>query len=52
MADTEEFKLLVRSRDANILIEEMADTKPLSVVLAEKVQALRHWAEGRCVFSG
>ena len=31
------------------LLAEIQQTKPLSVVMAEKVQALRHWAEGRTV---
>jgi SpoVK/Ycf46/Vps4 family AAA+-type ATPase len=28
---------------------ELAATRPLSVVMAEKVQALRDWASARCV---
>jgi len=31
------------------LIEEIKATKPLSVLMAEKIQALRNWAEGRTV---
>ncbi len=31
------------------LLEEINQTKPLSVVMAEKVQALRQWADGRTV---
>jgi hypothetical protein len=35
--------------DAAILREEIAATRPLAVVMAEKVEALREWAEGRTV---
>jgi SpoVK/Ycf46/Vps4 family AAA+-type ATPase len=31
------------------LFEEMRSTRPLSVLMAEQVVALREWAEGRCV---
>ncbi len=31
------------------LLKELAATRPLSVVMAEKVKALRAWAQGRCV---
>jgi len=31
------------------LIEEIKATKPLSVLMAEKIQALRNWADGRTV---
>jgi hypothetical protein len=31
------------------VIEEMKETRPLSVVMAEKVQALRDWAKDRTV---
>ncbi|MCB1590044.1 MAG: ATPase, partial [Xanthomonadales bacterium] len=31
------------------LLEEMQRTRPLSVVMAEKVQSLRDWAAGRTV---
>ncbi len=31
------------------LIEEISTTKPLSILMAEKIAALRHWAEGRTV---
>jgi ATPase family associated with various cellular activities (AAA) len=35
--------------DAQILRTEIAATRPLAVVMAEKVQALRLWADGRTV---
>ena len=35
--------------DASILRAEIAATRPLAVVVAEKVEALRAWAEGRTV---
>lgn len=38
-----------RSPDAKILGAEIAATRPLAVVMAEKVEALREWAEGRTV---
>lgn len=31
------------------ILEEIKKTKPLSVVMAEKINALRHWADGRTV---
>jgi len=31
------------------VLEEIGRTRPLSVLMAEKVAALRRWAEGRCV---
>lgn len=31
------------------LIEEISNTKPLSILMAEKIAALRHWADGRTV---
>ncbi|NNE62568.1 MAG: AAA family ATPase, partial [Gammaproteobacteria bacterium] len=33
----------------DILIEEINKTKPLSILMAEKIAALKHWAEGRTV---
>ena len=38
-----------RAADAEILRAEIAATRPLAVVMAEKVEALRQWAEGRTV---
>ncbi len=38
-----------RAPDAEILRAEIAATRPLAVVMAEKVEALREWAEGRTV---
>ena len=35
--------------DTDILIAEIERTQPLSVVMAEKMQYLRSWAEGRTV---
>lgn len=32
-----------------LLLDELARTRPLSTVMAEQVQGLRHWAEGRTV---
>jgi ATP-dependent 26S proteasome regulatory subunit len=32
-----------------VLMAEFLRTRPLAVVMAEKVQALRQWAQGRCV---
>jgi SpoVK/Ycf46/Vps4 family AAA+-type ATPase len=34
------------------LVEEIALTKPLSVTMAERIDALRHWARDRAVFAG
>ena len=31
------------------VLTELAQTRPLSVVMAERVQALRHWAKDRTV---
>jgi hypothetical protein len=31
------------------VMKEIARTKPLSVVMAEKIERLRNWAEGRTV---
>ena len=31
------------------LFEEIRNTKPLSILMSEKITALRHWAEGRTV---
>jgi hypothetical protein len=38
-----------RAPDAEILRAEIAATRPLAVVMAEKVEELRSWAEGRTV---
>jgi hypothetical protein len=38
-----------RSPDAEILRAEISATRPLAVVMAEKVEALREWADGRTV---
>ncbi len=38
-----------RAPDAQILRAEMAATRPLAVVMSEKVEALREWAAGRTV---
>jgi hypothetical protein len=38
-----------KTADAQILRAEIAATRPLAVVMAEKVEALREWAEGRTV---
>jgi SpoVK/Ycf46/Vps4 family AAA+-type ATPase len=38
-----------KAPDAQILRAEIAATHPLAVVMAEKVEALRSWAEGRTV---
>jgi hypothetical protein len=38
-----------RALDGAMLLEELAQTRPLSVVMAEKVQALRDWAASRTV---
>jgi len=38
-----------RSPDAQILRAEISATRPLAVVMAEKVEALREWADGRTV---
>ena len=35
--------------EASHLLAEAAATRPLSVVMAERIAALRHWAEGRTV---
>ncbi len=38
-----------RSLDQELLISEVAATNPLSVTMAEKVTAIREWAQGRAV---
>lgn len=38
-----------RELDQRALLEELMKTRPLSVVMREKLQALRQWAEGRTV---
>jgi hypothetical protein len=35
--------------DQNTLINALHETKPLSVLMHEQVQALREWATSRCV---
>jgi len=35
--------------DTEVLIEQVKKTQPLSVLMSERVQALRSWAEGRAV---
>jgi hypothetical protein len=35
--------------DAVLLAAEIAATRPLEVVMAEKIAALREWADGRTV---
>ncbi len=37
---------------ADFIIEELNRTQPLSVLMGEKMAALRHWAEGRTVSAG
>jgi len=37
--------------DTQILVDELNKTQPLSVVMAEKIQQLRSWAEGRTVLA-
>lgn len=37
--------------DSQHLLQEIASTQPLSVVMAEKIAQLRHWAEGRTVLA-
>ena len=37
---------------SDILLNEITKTYPLSVVMAEKMTELRHWAEGRTVSAG
>ena len=34
------------------IIAEMEATQPISIVMAEKIAALRQWAQGRCVSAG
>ena len=36
-------------QDLCTLVRALAATRPLSVVMAERVQAPRAWASGRCV---
>jgi len=33
--------------DTDTLVSLARETKPLSVLMAEKISGLRHWAEGR-----
>jgi len=35
--------------DTESLIKAVKNTRPLSVLMAEKIQALQHWAEGRAI---
>ena len=39
-----------RTLDTEILLREVEGTQPLSVTMAEKVEALRNWARDRAVF--
>jgi len=32
-----------------LLEEEIRNTRPLSILMAEKIDALRHWSQGRAV---
>ncbi len=41
-----------RPMDSDLVAEEIARTRPLSVVMAERVNALRAWAAGRAVMAG
>jgi SpoVK/Ycf46/Vps4 family AAA+-type ATPase len=38
--------------DSQHLLEELERTRPLSVVMAERIQQLRSWAQGRSVPAG
>ena len=38
-----------RRPDTETLLVELSRTQPLSVVMAEQIEALRDWARGRCV---
>ncbi len=38
-----------RSTDTDAVLREVARTSPLSVVMAERIEALRMWADGRAV---
>jgi hypothetical protein len=38
-----------RPIDSALVAEELARTRPLAVVMAERVAALREWAAGRTV---
>ncbi|MGL5665067.1 MAG: hypothetical protein ACRDD9_02955, partial [Shewanella sp.] len=40
---------LARSLDQDMLLEELTKTKPLSIVMGDKINALRQWAAGRTV---
>jgi len=37
---------------AQAILAEMAATRPLSILMAEKISALRRWAAGRAVPAG
>jgi hypothetical protein len=37
---------------APALLDEIARTKPIAVVMAEEISALRAWAQGRTVSAG
>ena len=41
-----------RSLSGELLIKEIGRTRPLSVTMAERIQALREWAKDRAVFAG
>ena len=38
--------------DTHALVQAVRDTRPLSVLMAEQVQALRNWAQSRTVPAG
>ena len=40
---------LARTLDQDMLLEELTKTKPLSIVMGDKINALRQWAAGRTV---
>jgi SpoVK/Ycf46/Vps4 family AAA+-type ATPase len=42
---------LGQSLNQNQIEQTIGNTNPLSVVMSEKVEALRHWAKDRCVFT-
>jgi hypothetical protein len=41
-----------RAMDTALIAEEIARTRPLSVLMAERIAALREWAVGRAVMAG
>ncbi|MBA4742972.1 MAG: ATPase, partial [Azoarcus sp.] len=40
-----------RTPDMTLLLAEIARTRPLSVVMAERIADLRSWAAERCVMA-